>query len=212
MSRTAGAADAAGARHRAARPAVKPAAGQQCAGGVTGVTLGIGLHPRCNGGCAAPPLHRRGFEHRARQPSRGRCPLSRGDLCQKFFRGHREQLHRCEVSVGRSVAGMPTGMERHTIKCFVCGFAMVRVFACENAGSGCAEPLAPRVALAGSAGARPSFDCFESRNNLVGWTDGGPIEQCRVPPRLIIVIFPSRNGAKMIRSGGNAYCVALDCT
>jgi uncharacterized protein with PIN domain len=26
------------------------------------------------------------------------------------------------ASVERSVAGMPTGMERHTIKCFVCGF------------------------------------------------------------------------------------------
>ena len=38
------------------------------------------------------------------------------------------------VGVERSVAAVPTGMERHTIKCFVCGFAMVRVFACENAG------------------------------------------------------------------------------
>ena len=35
--------------------------------------------------------------------------------------------------IERSVAGMPSDMERHTIKCFVCDFAMVRVFACENA-------------------------------------------------------------------------------
>jgi hypothetical protein len=34
----------------------------------------------------------------------------------------------------------------------------------------------------------------------------------RSAPRLMTVIFPSQNGAKMIRSGGNAYCVALDCT
>jgi hypothetical protein len=38
------------------------------------------------------------------------------------------------VSVERSVAGMPADMERHMIKCNVCGFAMVRVFACETAG------------------------------------------------------------------------------
>ena len=37
------------------------------------------------------------------------------------------------VSVERSVAGMSLSMERHTIKCFVCDFAMVRVFDCENA-------------------------------------------------------------------------------
>jgi uncharacterized protein with PIN domain len=37
------------------------------------------------------------------------------------------------VSVERSAAGMPTSMERDTIKCFVCDFAMVRVFDCENA-------------------------------------------------------------------------------
>jgi hypothetical protein len=36
------------------------------------------------------------------------------------------------VSVERSVVGIPTDMERHTIKCFVCGFAMVRVSGLEE--------------------------------------------------------------------------------